>query len=261
MATDGPLSLKKQRILLAIRTGDETDSRGRPQADFSQLREWTGISRGSMQYQFGTLEEDGFIEVTRRDPNEMDTEREPPKLAILPDEVVDAIDTGGLTRDAFFESVAETADPRTFSDIFERMDAVEELVDSYRRDSITHYKKASAAGTDARKRAVDVAERMDGVMETLNTVKRATQSLKDSMNNYTERLDKVEASVSQAATDVESLTAYVQNLVENMNVRFRNVAASVDDCDARLTRVEEYLEENGGKMRAPGFEREEPIQK
>jgi DNA-binding transcriptional ArsR family regulator len=252
MQLDGPLSLKKQRILLAIRTSEETDTDGRPKADFSQLREWTDISRGSMQYQFDSLEEDGLIEVSYRDLDEMDTEREPPKLAILPEEVVDAIDTAGLTRDAFFESVAETADPRTFSSIFDRMDAVEELVEAYREDSISYYKKASRAGTDARERAAKLEERLNEIAEAIDSMKTHIRSLNGFVEAHGDRLDALDA-------DCGSLGNHVNKSFETVRGRFDSLTHRTEEHEARLTRVEAYLAENGGKLRTPQFDCEERV--
>jgi hypothetical protein len=64
-----------------------------------------------------------------------------------------------------------------------------------------------------------------------------------------------------ASPDANNYSENLQSLVEKMNARFRNVAASVEDHNARLARVEEYLAENGGEVRAPEFEREEPVQR
>jgi hypothetical protein len=256
---DDELGLDEQRFLLAIRSSQEEDEHGLQQADFTQLRDWLGWSSNKLDYRFEQLEERGLITVSYRSEEEIDTNRHPPRLATLTETAIQLSNDGGL-KDAMFEQVRETADPRTYDEIFDRLDAVETLVEEYQRESIDHYKKWSQVLTELRENASadasaisDLRSRVEDCSRQISLLLGTVYTDEGGTRDYTgvnETLDQIIKRLNQIG-DIESSH---QERVHRVEGRIESRKSEAAVLDTRVTTIEEYLQSEGHRMRPARFE-------
>lgn len=256
------LSLDDQRLLLAIRSSKEKNEDGYQQADFSQLRQWLDWSRNRMDSRFDSLDERGLISISYRSPDEMETNRTPPRIARLTGEAVGLIQTGAL-KDAMFERVSETADPQTYDEIFERLEAVESLVESYRTESVTYYEKWSSILTELRERAGNHDEDLDGVESKISRLTSQVSTVYATLyedDSVSRDYTGLNSAVDELISDVYSLhqaIARQESQVVELKEAIQDEKRTDQSIRERLERLEGYLQANGHRLRSEKFEVDE----
>jgi DNA-binding MarR family transcriptional regulator len=256
------LALDDQRVLLAIRSSQEKDELGYQRADFSQLREWLDWKYDRLDYRIDKLEQRGLISISHRSPEEVETNRDPPRLATLTESARELIKNRGL-KDAMFEKIPETADPRTYDELFKRLDVIESLLEEHKQESITYYEKWSSVLTKLRTAVTQHEDSMASFGKELRECRQRISTVLATL--YTE---------DEGSRDYSGVNLALDHLQEQM-AHLRTVQATHDDnlnqtaqraqtteiglreLEHRVTAIEEYLRENGHRWQPQRFETDE----
>jgi len=256
------LSLDDQRVLLAIRSSQEKDKDGRQRADFSQLREWLGWKYDRLDYRLGRLEELDFISISYRSPEEVENNRTPPRVATLTDAALELIHNQGL-KDAMFEKIPETADPRTYEEIFDRLNLIEGLLDEYRQESMTYYEKWSSVLTELRTTVAQREETIASFAEDLGECRQRISTLFATL--YTEDEGSRDYSGVNVALDhLQEQTARLRTVqathgehLDQTSQRVHTMQTELHELESRVVAIEEYLRNNGHRWQPQRFESDE----
>jgi DNA-binding MarR family transcriptional regulator/uncharacterized coiled-coil protein SlyX len=252
------LSLDDQRVLLAIRSSQEKDEEGHQRADFSQLREWLGWKYDRLDYRLGRLEELGFISISHRSSDEIETNRTPPRVATLTEVAIELIHNQGL-KDAMFEKIPETADPRTYEEIFDRLNLIEGFLDKYRQESLTYYEKWSSVLTELRTTVNQRESEMNSLMDDLQEHRQRISMLLGTL--YTEDNGSRDYSGVNEALDVlEEQIPHLRSVQSTLGKRIDKTEQETDsvqtelrDLERRVQEIEEYLRSNGHRWQPQRF--------
>ena len=252
------LSLDDQRVLLAIRSSQEIDEEGHQRADFSQLREWLGWKYDRLDYRLGRLEDLDFISITYRSSEEIETNRTPPRVATLTEVAIELIQNQGL-KDAMFEKIPETADPRTYEEIFDRLDLIEGLLDEYRQESMTYYKKWSSVLTELRTTVSQRESKIDSLAKELQENHQRISMLLGTL--YTEENGSRDYSgVNEALDLLEQRSHQLRNAQSTLGTRIDETEQETDsvrielrELERRVQEIENYLRSNGHRWQPQRF--------
>ena len=253
------LSLDDQRVLLAIRSSQEQDSEGYQRADFSQLRGWLDWDSDRLDYRLGRLEECGLISISYRSPDEVETNRTPPRIATLTDVALEHIHNQGL-QDAMFERIPETADPRTYEGMFDRLDVIESLVDEYKKESMTYYKKWSSVLTKLRTTVAQREETIASFAKDLNECHQRISTLFATL--YTEDEGSRDYSgvnvtldhLQEQTTRLRTVQATHSEHLDQTTQQAHTIETELQGLASRVAAIEEYLRDNGHRWQPQRFE-------
>lgn len=252
------LALDDQRVLLAIRSSQEKNEQGHQRADFSQLREWLDWKYDRLDYRIDKLEECGLINISHRSPEEVQTNRDPPRVATLTESAWELIKNQGL-KDAMFEKIPETADPRTYDELFERLDVIESLLDEYKQESMTYYEKWSSVLTKLRTTVTHREEEMASFAEDLWECRQRISTVFATL--YTEDEGSRDYSGVNVALDhLQEQMAHLRTVQathskhqDQTSQRIHTIESEYHELEGRVAAIEEYLCENGHRWQPQRF--------
>jgi hypothetical protein len=101
-------------------------------------------------------------------------------VATLTEVAIELIHNQGL-KDAMFEKIPETADPRTYEEIFDQLDLIEGFLDEYRQESITYYERWSSVLTELRTTVSQRESKIDSLAQELQESHQRISMLLDTL--------------------------------------------------------------------------------
>lgn len=179
-------------------------------------------------------------------------------MATLTEVAIELSHNQGL-KNVMFEKIPETADPRTYEGIFDRLDLIEGLLDKYRQESITYYEKWGSVLTELRTTVSQRESKIDSLAQELQESHQRISMLLGTL--YTEESGSRDYSgINEALDPLEQQIHQLRNAQSTLGTRIDETEQETDsvqielrELERRGQEIEEYPRSNGHRWQPQRF--------